>query len=263
MSELEPLTRFFQSMDDLGEGLERTWWGAVVTDKRFPLLHDANYAAIDCSDPSLTLTDIEAVLLPALAEADAPDEHIITMDPGRTGHLLNEAGRHGGRLRFDVVMQHRGPVLRKLPCAVTEASADDEQLWRDVRLSFREFDVTEPNVTDQMLRRERDILVPFGKHWFTVSLEGSTAGFGALFVQDDVAYIDNVVTFPRARRRGVATSIVSRMVDVARERGAEHVYLLANEPDPIRLYHRLGFADVGKIGDVVRSLSGGKPGQPV
>jgi N-acetylglutamate synthase-like GNAT family acetyltransferase len=263
MNDLEPLVRFFQTLDDLGERSERTWWGAVVTDARFPLIHDANYASIDSPDERLALADVEAVLLPAVEAAGAVDEHIVTMDPHRTGPLLHEVQQRGGRVRLDTVMEHRGRPLEGPRHAVVEVSRPDDGHWDDVRRSFREFDLTEPGVLDQMIRRERDLLTPFGKRWFTASLEGATAGFGALFLQAEVAYVDNVVTFPHARRRGVATSIVSRMVGLAREEGATHIYLLAHEPEPIRMYRRLGFQDVGQIGDMVRSLAGGGPGQQV
>jgi ribosomal protein S18 acetylase RimI-like enzyme len=74
------------------------------------------------------------------------------------------------------------------------------------------------------------------------------AAVAALLVLDGVGYLDQVVTFPRARRRGFATAIASRVIADARALGAERTFLLA-EPDgeAARLYERIGFRAVTQI----------------
>jgi ribosomal protein S18 acetylase RimI-like enzyme len=51
-----------------------------------------------------------------------------------------------------------------------------------------------------------------------------------MLVLDGIGYLDHVVTFPHARRRGFATALSRRAVAEAGSAGAERVYLLA-EPD--------------------------------
>jgi hypothetical protein len=48
------LIRFWRALDGLFGAPETTWWGAVVTDPRFPTIWDANYARIDRPVTGLT-----------------------------------------------------------------------------------------------------------------------------------------------------------------------------------------------------------------
>lgn len=66
---------------------------------------------------------------------------------------------------------------------------------------------------------------------------------------EGVGYLDNVATFPQARGRGLASSIVTGAIELAREAGADHVSLFA-DPDNaavVRMYERLGFREVGRL----------------
>ena len=127
---------------------------------------------------------------------------------------------------------------------VAELDPDGPGFWDEQAELLPELDI-EGDVLDQYLDWQRTVMVPFGKRWFAVRDEqGRMLGCGALVVEDDVAYVDDVVTTAAARRRGVASSIVTHLVEEAR-RAAASIYLLADEPDPIRLYERLGFAEAG------------------
>ena len=53
--------------------------------------------------------------------------------------------------------------------------------------------------------------------------------------------MDDVVTFPRFRRRGVARSVMATMLQAAADSGARDAYLFADRPGPVRLYE--GLAD--------------------
>src|SRR2546425_1106997 len=132
MSDLEPFIRFWRALDGAFERVEPTWWGAVVTDRRYPLIWDVNYARVESDDPALTLAEVE-----------------------------------------------------------------------------------------------RYVLLPFGKRWFGVREGDTLVALGSLISHDGVGYIDHVVTFPQARRRGYASAIVARIVREARGSGAQRVCLLA------------------------------------
>jgi GNAT superfamily N-acetyltransferase len=62
---------------------------------------------------------------------------------------------------------------------------------------------------------------------------------------DDVTEITGVGTLPRARGRGLATAVTSRLVVHAREHGAELVFLSAADATVAAMYGRLGFREVG------------------
>lgn len=60
-----------------------------------------------------------------------------------------------------------------------------------------------------------------------------------------VTAIVGVATLPSARRRGLATLVTARLVQDARERGAELVFIEAEDADVERIYGRLGFERIG------------------
>ena len=60
-----------------------------------------------------------------------------------------------------------------------------------------------------------------------------------------VSAIVGVATLPSARRHGLAGLVTARLVQDARERGAEVVFIEAEDADVARVYARLGFERVG------------------
>ena len=233
-----------------------TWWGAMVTDGRYPNIHDVNYARVEASLPDLRLGEVREAMLPALRDVGATHEHIVLYDPTDMDPFLEDLRAHGDRIAWDTAMEFVGPT----PDGVAEANPVEEieefdlDFWAVQRRAFHEFDVTDEAALDQILAWERDVLIPFGKRWFGVRIDDSIAGFGALLLHGPAGYVDNVVTLPHARRRGVAGSVVLRIVAEARTAGAQRVFLLADQPGPIRLYARLGFRECGRIASSLRPL---------
>src|SRR5919201_5147213 len=90
----EPVKRFWYASMALGRSVARTPWGAVATDDRFPLVWDANSAAVLEPDGALRASDIRALLRPALATACAPHEHVESWETTTVGPALEEFRRH-------------------------------------------------------------------------------------------------------------------------------------------------------------------------
>jgi ribosomal protein S18 acetylase RimI-like enzyme len=240
--------RFWRALDGLFGRVRPTRWGGVVTDGRFPDVWDTNYARVDVRSSTVSASEVEQDLLPALHEAGATQEHVVSFHPEDTRSLLSELSSRGHRLTWDLVMD-----LRKDPPTVG-ASVDhlspNASLWDLVQASLQVFGVEGEAAADQLRRIERDVLVPAGKRWFGIrEPDGRVASLGALVILEGVGYIDNVATFPRHRRRGYATAVTAAMVREARSAGAEHVCLLA-DPDAdhvVHLYERLGFRPAGRL----------------
>ena len=70
-------------------------------------------------------------------------------------------------------------------------------------------------------------------------------GAGSHQLVGAAAEVTGVGTLPSARRRGIGAAVTGRLVQDARERGAEVVYLSAAGDDVARLYERLGFRRIG------------------
>jgi ribosomal protein S18 acetylase RimI-like enzyme len=61
----------------------------------------------------------------------------------------------------------------------------------------------------------------------------------------DVSAVTGVATLPSARRRGLGALVTARLVQDARERGAQVIFIEAADADVARIYGRLGFERVG------------------
>jgi ribosomal protein S18 acetylase RimI-like enzyme len=132
------------------------------------------------------------------------------------------------------------------------------ELYRDVPNQYG--DPLPDGVLDQMLDRVRDVFVPAGERFFVGTVDGKDAGVASVLMLHGVAYVDNVVTWPEFRGRGVATATVSRAVRASLEAGAELVFLLAGEGGaPQRLYERLGFRVIRRCFGFTRPLLGKVP----
>jgi ribosomal protein S18 acetylase RimI-like enzyme len=242
--------RFWRELDEFFEHVRSTWWGAVVTDSRFPAIWDVNYARVDTAGTGLSAADIEIVLLPALEEAGVDVLHVVTFVPEETTALVSELTTRGHLIGWDLVMDLvRDPTTDDSPIEVEELSPGDE-LWDRLSASLRSFGIDERDAVAQLCRLERDVLTPAGKRWFGVRDNGVVVSLAALVVIDDVGYLDNVATFPEARGRGYASALTSRLCREAKEVGAEHVSLFADPAakDVVSMYERLGFRGVATIG---------------
>ncbi len=255
---------FWRALDARLEGVEPTPWGAVVTDRRFPLVWDANYARVETAEPP-GLAEVEAALRPALARAGARHRHVVLHRPDEQAQLLAELSARGDRLSWDVVMEHHGggqdgprgeSAAPPAPGAAIVEVEPDRRFWETFRASLAAFGVTGPDALDQLVALERKVLLPV-KRWFGVRVGGEVASLAALVGLAGAGYIDHVVTFPAHRRRGYAGALVAHLVAEARAAGCDPIFLLAEEGAPaVRLYERLGFRAVGRIGSTLAPLRG-------
>ena len=110
-------------------------------------------------------------------------------------------------------------------------------------------------VVDQLVARDWEVFVPAGLRFFAGVIDGEIAGFTSLIPSGETAYVDNVVTLPEYRRRGVASSTVTRALAEAESQGTVDGVLLAEENgDPQRLYERLGFKVISRAMGFTRTL---------
>lgn len=242
MPDLEPLLRFWRAQDALFDLVRPTWWGAVVSDPRYPAIQEPNYARVETDQP-VTLAEIEDELLPALERSGCRRVHVVVFFPEEQTDLVAEASTRGERVVWDLVLSQAGATRPGPADPVVEIADVDDAFWLALRESTRLFDVDDEAVLDQLAAIEREALLPAGRRWFAVRDAGGTpVAFTALLVLESVGYIDHVVTFPRARRRGHATALTRRVLAEARAAGAERTYLLAEPGSPAaELYTRLGF----------------------
>jgi len=259
----EAVRTFWYAAIDLGQRTARTPWGAVASDDRYPLVWDANNATVLEAAGGLTSAQIRAALTPALRKASAPYEHIEFWDTSETGPALEELRTIGERPDPDVVM-----VLERLvpPGAggrvqIREVTRPDLSFWSWYRESLREFGSAQSEeLLDQMTARTADVFLPAGMRFYVGLLGGARAGYASLLSLGGVGYLDNVVTMPEFRRRGVATATVTAAARASLASGDRTVFLLAErDGEPQHLYERLGFQARTPIESFTRQVAEDQP----
>lgn len=257
----DDLVRFWTALDSRLETVEPTWWGAVVTDRRFPNVWDTNYARVEIGDPSITLEEITTAVAPALEASNAAAVHLVMFRPAATSGLLDQLAARGDAPSWDVVMVHTSEDPAPTPSAAVEELPVDDRLWSSVASSLPSFGMTDPATIGQLLQIEREVLDPgVTKRWFGVrDGSGRVVALGALVVLARLGYVDHVVTFPEARGRGHARAIVSRILHEAGATGVERTFLLAEPDGPIALYEGLSFREATRIASTLapRHTDGG------
>jgi ribosomal protein S18 acetylase RimI-like enzyme len=256
-----PLPEFWSAWRRLGGSVRPTAWGEVVTDARYPLVWESNHAAALWNHVTVTAAQIRADLLPALEASGAVYEHVEFWDPEAWTPALEElrpASEHGG---VDAVMIYRGDPEGPAPpddpsVEVAELPDPDEDFWSLYRSSRNEFGgAFGDDVVDQLVLRDRQLLVPAGLRAFGANIDGKLAGFVTLISLAGVGYVDNVVTLPAYRRRGVASAGVAAAVWASMASGDAATHLLTEEgSDAQRLYERLGFEQAARVSSVTRRL---------
>jgi ribosomal protein S18 acetylase RimI-like enzyme len=242
----EPVRRFCYAAWGLEAAARRMPWGVVTADADHPLIHDANNACVLEADPTLTPEAIRAALHPLLEDARVAFEHLEFWEASDRIPALRELRLGGAAHPPDLVMVFEGARRERgtpLGVAVQDVRDPDPSFWPWYRRAFREFDVelTEPEL-DQLTERARTIFHPAGLRWFVGTIDGERAGYTSVLALEGVAYVDNVVTLPAFRRRGVASATVTAAVRTALAEGNELAFLLAEQgAAPARLYERLGF----------------------
>jgi len=232
----------------------------VTANDRFPLIWDANNACVLEDDPGLTPETIREALHPSLVAAGVAFEHIEFWEASGQIPALRELRLAGRAHDPDLVMLLEGnPTVSDAPSRieVREVRHPVEPFWPWYRKSLREFGGDPPEeVLDQMTERARTVFHPAGLRWFLGLADDQEAGYTSVLSLGGVGYLDNVVTMPRFRRRGVASATVARAVRSCLEQGDSAVFLLTDKGGGARrLYERLGFRARAEVETFHRPLS--------
>ncbi|MEX0989207.1 MAG: GNAT family N-acetyltransferase [Actinomycetota bacterium] len=241
------------SMDAAVATVRRAPWGAIVTDPSSPQVWDVNYARVEVSDPGLRLPAVEALARPALAAVEARRLHVVLQRPETTLDLLTDLSTRGDAVRWEAIMS---AATETSPATADHDERDIVELDQDgpefgavQRSQDLAFGVDDDEVSER-LRVIEERMRPLGKRFFGILDPAGPGGFAAIAAivpGDGIAYIDNVVTFPHARRRGHASALVRHLLGRAAVGGAQHVYLLVDANGPAALYARLGFDELTRI----------------
>src|SRR5205823_1549293 len=102
-------------------------------------------------------------------------------------------------------------------------------------------------LVEQILEHHRDVGKAISTRLFAAEADGRLVAHVELYSEDGVGQIENVLTLPDYRGRGLARSLVLHAVAESHAAGNELTFLVADADDwPQRLYEKLGFETVGR-----------------
>lgn len=220
-------------------------WGTAYFHDDFPLRYDANMAIVDRPLAGASADELAAALDEAydgfrhreVEFASVADADSVAM--GMAGH--DYATEHM------VVMALRREPDRAPDLAGVEEIGLDEIRPFTAEVTLREPWGVAPGIAETMAEFRRVLVDGVGARFFAQRLDGRIAGSCELYLEGDIAQIEDVNTLEEFRGRGVARNVVLRAAEEAATSGATFVFLFADEQDwPRHLYARLGFDEVGQ-----------------
>ena len=223
---------------------EQLPWGTAFFHEGLPLRYDSNMAIADRALGGATADDVVALLdefYEGFRHREVEFASVTDADSIAMG-----MGEHGYAVERMVVMAHRRrPDRAPDPAGVEELDFEEVEPFT-AEVARREPWGREPGIAEMLASFRRVLVEGVGARFFGQRLDGRLAGTCELYVEGDVAQVEDVNTLDEFRGRGVARNVVLRAVQEAHDSGASFVFLFADAQDwPRHLYARLGFDEIG------------------
>lgn len=228
------------------ERVERLPWGELVVTPSLPKVWDANFAIVEAWDG--TAGELEREMDRVQGEAGFTHRKIVVPDEVLADRLWPAVSRQGWEFasRYLVMAHRREPDRPADPgIDVVEAGPED---WAEGRRAMIEIEGhgSDPEVVEQLLELDRRLARTTDVRHLAAVVDDRVAAYAGLYLEGDIAQIEDVATLPSHRDRGLARAVVLEGVNEARRAGAALIFLVADEGDwPKDLYKRLGFDPIG------------------
>jgi ribosomal protein S18 acetylase RimI-like enzyme len=246
MGEFERAFALMDRLDELtAERLVPTPYGPVVVHTRLNRVHDLNF--LRAERPG------EATAEHLAAEAEQ------VQGAARIGHRRVNIRSERQRQRLEPQFVRLGwepqhfvlMALCRQPdrAPVHEVREVDEP---ELRPLWAEAIRTEPHgrderLVEQIIDHRREVARAMPTQFFAADVGGKPVAHTELYSHDGVGQIENVVTLPAYRSRGLARALVLHAAAESRALGNDLTFLVADADDwPQQLYERLGFETIGR-----------------
>ena len=104
-----------------------------------------------------------------------------------------------------------------------------------------------------------EILEDKGQHYMVAEVDGKIVSSCVMVVIKNLtrsaspyALIENVVTHPDYRNKGIGTRLLKRAQEIAKEKGCYKIMLLTGRKNAISFYENTGFERESKTGFIIR-----------
>jgi ribosomal protein S18 acetylase RimI-like enzyme len=246
MSEFERAFALMDRIDErTAERLEPTPFGPVVVHARLDRVHDLNF--LRAEEPGdATAEELAAEAERVQAAAGIAHRRVNLRDEPQRERLEPEFVRLGWRPETFVLMVQRDEPDRPSEHKVREVTEPEVRpLWAEaIRNEPHGKDET---LVPQILEHLRAMSEAMPTRLFAAETDGKLVAHTALYSEDGVGQVENVVTLPAYRGRGLARALVLHAVAESQAAGNDLTFLVADAEDwPQRLYEKLGFETVGR-----------------
>jgi ribosomal protein S18 acetylase RimI-like enzyme len=234
---------FMTRADMAGSRVEPFRFGTAVFTPELPLRHDSNYLLVATLPDGVSAAELVEEAERIQGAAGLEHRLLVFRDASLGERFAAELVSLGWRCDRHVLMAQRRQSERapdtRIVSEVTEAA-----LRKPRGRQIRSYPWGTPEVARQLL--DAKLRIPVDARFFAVLIDGAVATYGDLYIDGEIAQVEDVATMPEQRGRGYASAVVLRAVEEARAAGAKLVFLVADAEDwPKELYRRLGFDEIG------------------
>jgi ribosomal protein S18 acetylase RimI-like enzyme len=246
MSEFERAFAFMDRIDErTAERLEPTPYGPVVVHTHLNRVHDLNFLRAE-NPGDATATELAAEAERVQGAAGIGHRRVNVRGDEQRERFAPQFVRLGWEpQRFVVMVQRRGPD-RPPEHEVREVDEPTlRPLWAEgIRNQPHGKD---ERLVQQILEHRRAVCEAMPTRLFAAEADGKLVAHTELYSENGVGQVENVVTLPDYRNRGLARTLVLRAVAESHAAGNDLTFLVADAGDwPQQLYEKLGFETIGR-----------------
>jgi ribosomal protein S18 acetylase RimI-like enzyme len=252
--ELDEVMRNLRRADTAGVDEQGSWLGgAWIRTRSLPRVHDANRVIVLEQGFRLSMEEVSAAA--DEIQAGLPNRIVEFVACAETAALADGFAAAGWLAEPVGIM-----VRRREPDRVVDTGAvriADEAAMAPARMESLNEEVWAAGDAAAQVRAKQERV---GRALPTTHLavldDGKVVSYCEVYELDaDVAQIESVATLPAYRRHGFARAVVTRALELTRDRRL--VFLVMDPNDwPQQLYAKLGFDDIGRVCRFRRALPG-------
>ena len=235
---------FIARADMAGTRTEPFRWGRAVFMPECPLRYDSNYLLVADLPAAVDADALAAEADRIQGGAGLAHRSILVTDAARGDALTSDFAGLGWECFQGLVMDHRGPGDG--PVDTSRVEQTEPERLRAIRTEqLLGYPWGTPEVARQLL--DARSYIPVETRTYAVFEAGEPVSWCELYLDAGTAQVESVATVEAHRNRGHARAVVGHAVNVARDEGADLVFLVSDADDwPQVLYRRLGFETLGR-----------------